>query len=73
MINIAAMPGDRYGRYTKLKKELIKATGTADYSQDNLDALLACLEVAIEHYGYKVVKKVEKPTKFTKPKSTPKL
>ena len=71
MIKLADMPTDRYSRYTDLNKALVFATGVADRSEDNKEALIECLKVAVEYCGYEVVKPrktVKKATKSTSSK-----
>ena len=62
-IKITDLPTDVYNRFVNLNKELVKASGVADRSKDNLEALMATLDVIAEAHGYNVVRKPQKRVK----------
>ena len=56
-VTVKAMPTDKFGRYSDLIKELIKADSTASRSEDNKEMLIKVLDVVAESHGYNVAKK----------------
>lgn len=63
MIKVTDFPTDKYNRYPNLIKELVKATGVADRSEDNKEQLLAVLQVILNKYPKKVSPKTTTKTK----------
>lgn len=68
MIKVIDFPTDIYNRYMNLTKELSKATGVADRSQDNADMLVSILETVVNRY--KTVQPATPNSTTAKPSST---